>query len=108
MIERQEIEPERPRIVDLILGIVSLDPQRTAPLSKINGDPLTYRDDIRTVSLEDVAIDLGSRFIRGVSLQRIGGLAELQIEASTPLATRVRIGCVLQDYAGLVDTELVA
>ena len=57
VIERQEAEPERTRVVHLILGVVPLDSQRTSPLAEINRQAFAQRSDIGAVSLENIAVD---------------------------------------------------
>ena len=108
MVEGQKVKPVRTGIVHLIFGVVSLDSQRAGPLSKIQRDSFTGWKDIRPVRLKDVAIDFRAGFVRGISLERVRGLSKLQIEAASPPAAGVDIGCVLENQRGLIEAELVA
>src|ERR1700758_1171377 len=102
VIERQKTEPKRPRIIYLILGVISLDPQRAPPLAKVNSHTLSDGKDVSAVSLKNVAIDLRSWFIQGIPLQRVGSLAKLQIQAATPAAPSGRVCGPFEHQASLI------
>src|SRR5262249_14572674 len=79
-----------------------------APFSKIDRYTLPQRNDVRSVSLEDIAVDLRSGLVRRVPLQRVCSLTKLQIETCAPPPSSIEIGCMFENHAGLVQTELIA
>src|SRR6202030_2556771 len=95
VVERQKIEPVGARIIYLVFGVVALDSKRTSPFSEIDSYDFTDGNYVCAVSLKNVAIDLRPRFVRGVSLQCVGGLAELQVQAPTPPPAGHRISRAL-------------
>ena len=108
VVKRQKVEPVRAGIIYLVFGVVAFDAERTSPFAKIDGYAFTDGNYVCAVGLENVAINLGPRFVRGVSLQCVGGLAELQIEAPTPAAAGCGIGRMFNDDTGLVEAEFIA
>src|SRR5262249_52240078 len=107
VIERQKIEPVRTRVVDLVLRVISLDSERTPPLSKVHVDSFADGENIRAVGLEYVAIDLRPRLVRRIPLQGVGGLPELKIEARSPTPTSANVRRMLKDHVRLVQAELI-
>src|ERR1700693_2136851 len=108
VVKRQKVEPVGAGIIYLVFGVVAFDSERTSPFAKIDGYAFTGGNYICAVGLENVAINLGPGFVRGVSLQSVGGLTELQIEAPAPAAAGRGIGWMLNDDAGLVKAEFIA
>jgi len=108
VVEGQEIKPEGAGVVGLIFGIVSFDTEGAAPFSEIDFEAFADGRDIGAVGLKDVAIDVGARLVVGIALQRVGGLAELEVEASAPAAAVGDVGGMIKDDVGLVEAELVA
>src|SRR5215469_18673608 len=66
MVIRQKVEPVRTRIIQLILCIVAFYAKRAAPLAEVNVPSFAQRNDIGSVSLEDIAIDFRARFVRRI------------------------------------------
>src|ERR1700722_490727 len=108
VVKGQKIKPVRARIIYLVLGVVALDTERTSPFAEIDGYAFTGGNYVGAIGLENVAIDLWSRFVGGISLQGIGGLAELQVEAPAPAMACCGIGQMVNDETGLVEAELIA
>src|SRR5208282_753881 len=77
VVEGEKAEPVGSGIVHLILGVIAFDPKRTPPLTEVDVHALTNRNDVGTVSLKNVAIDVRAWFVGRVSLRRVRGLAEL-------------------------------
>src|ERR1700721_2574767 len=71
------VEVERPRVIDLVFRIVTLNTQRTGPLSKVQSKSLTHGNNISPISLKDISIDVRPRLIRRIPLQRRSRLPEL-------------------------------
>jgi hypothetical protein len=65
-------------------------------------------DNIGSISLENISADLRARFVGGIALQRVCGLAELEIVARTEAASGGEIGSAFKDYVGLIQAEIVA
>src|ERR1700693_5740993 len=107
MVERQKIKPERPRVVDLIFCVITFDPNRARPLSEIHVQTTTYGNNIRSVSLKNISIDIGPWFVKRISLQRIRRLPKLQIKtaAQTPPIRCIRR--MIEYHTGLIQAEAV-
>src|SRR5215471_3188116 len=75
VIERQEVKPVRTGVVHLVLSVVAFYSQGAGPFAEVYGQTVAYRCDVRPVGLEDIAVNIGSRFIARVSLQSVGGLS---------------------------------
>src|SRR6202051_1785642 len=108
VVERQKVEPVCAGIIYLVFGVVAFDSERTSPFTEIDVYAFTDWNYVCAVDLENVAINLGPGFVRGISLQGVGGLPELQIEAPAPPMARGGIGRMVNDDTGLVEAEFVA
>ena len=58
MIEGQEVELVRPRVIHLVLRVISFHAERACPLAEINIEAAAEGDNVRSVRLEDVLIDV--------------------------------------------------
>src|SRR5208337_58096 len=103
VVERQEVEPVGARIIDLELGVVAFDAERAGPFSEVDRETAAQRNHIRSIGLEDIAIDSRTRLVHRIALQRGRGLSELQIEPGSVAASRIHIGCSLEDYGRLIQ-----
>src|SRR5450631_3782177 len=108
VVEGEEVKPVGSGVVDLVFGVVSFDTQRAAPLAEIDVDTFPDGNDVGAVGLENIAINLRPRLVGGISLQSVGRLPKLQIQARAPSAAGGRIGRAFKHDAGLTQTDLVA
>src|SRR4029077_3988744 len=108
VVEGQKIEPVGAGIIYLVFGVVAFDSERTSPFAKIDSYSFTGGNYVCAVGLKNVAINLGPGFVGGVSLQCVGGLAELQVQTPAPAAAGCGIGRMFNDDTGLVETEFIA
>src|SRR6478672_1888440 len=107
VIEGQKVEPECAGIADLIFGVVPLDSKRTSPLAKVNAQSSTNRGDVAAVCLKYIPIDLWSRFVGRIPLERLRRLTELQVQTSSPSMPRGDVWRVFRNDGRLIQTELV-
>ena len=107
MVEGKKVEPVGSGIVPLVLRVVAFDSERTCKFAKVHVETLSDRNDVRTVGLKDIAINVGARFIRGIPLRRVGGLSELQIQAAAPSASSGHIRWMVKNHASLIQIEVV-
>ena len=108
MIERQKIEPVGTRVVHLIFGVVVFIAEGARPLSEIHRETSAHRQHIRSIRLEDVAVNLRPRLVGRIPLQSLGSLPELQVEPHPETLAGGHIGRMLENDAGLVQAEHVA
>src|SRR5262249_41462391 len=86
MIKRQNVEPVRPAIIEIVFTVVCFDTERTGEFPKIHSQPLAQCRHISSISLPDVTICLWTQFIDCAALEAFGCLAKHQIQASTKSA----------------------
>src|ERR1700751_557535 len=69
---------------------------------------MANRHDVRSVSLEDIAVDIRTRLVYGIALQGFRRLAVLQIEAESVATVGRDVGIEVEDEIGLIDAERIA
>src|SRR2546427_9646693 len=107
MIERQKVVPMGSGVIYLVLVVITFHSEGAGPLSDIDVKTFAYRKDVSAIDLIERAIDLGPRLIGWVSLQRLRGLAPLQVQTGAPALCFGRIGGTFDDQGGLVQAEAV-
>ena len=105
VVKGEKVEPERAGIVHLVFGVVVLDAQRAGPLAKIDGHSSANRRDVRPIGLKYVAVNVRTRLVGGISLKRLGGLPELEIQPRSPTFVIGHIGRVFKHNVALVQAE---
>src|SRR5580692_104522 len=102
VVEGQKVEPERSRIVHLIFGVVSFEPDGTRKFAEVDIQAAADGNDVSAVGLKNVPVNIWPGFIGRISLQRVRGLAKLQIQTASETSSSSNIGWVIKYHAGLI------
>src|ERR1700677_1612917 len=108
VVKGQEVEPERSRIIHLVFGVIPFHSNRTGELPKIDIYATAYGNNIGTVSLKNVAVNIRPRLVGRITLQRICRLAKLQVETATEAAPVGNVGKALKYHIRLIQAKTVA
>ena len=105
VVERQEVEEVGAREVVVVLGVVGLVAEVRGELAEVGLQAAADREDVAAVGLPDVAVDVGARLVGGAALHRLGGLAELEVDAGAEAAAGGDVGRAVDDDRRLLDAE---
>src|SRR5262245_57191500 len=108
MIKRQNGEPIRATVVEVVFGVIRLVTERACEFSEICRQSFPKRGDICSVCLPHVAVNLRAQFVDRAALHGLGRLAEYQIEPCPEPSPLLDFRGMLEDHTGLVQAEAVA
>src|SRR5438045_4771975 len=102
MVERQIVEVKSSRVIDFVVGVIILKAKRAVELAEVDGEATPQRKDIRSVRLEEIAVDLGSRLVLRPTLQCLRILTEHKIHAASIPSARGNVRSPFQDEPQLI------
>src|SRR5450631_1721152 len=107
MIVRQKIEQIRPGVIKIIFCVICFVTKASGPNPEIDRQAFPNGCNVSAISLPYRPINIWPRFIRRISLNAFGRLAELKVYSIAPAAAFFDVWSIFDDKIRLIKAETI-